>query len=134
MKVHQQHYLLIFTSLLLLSNIINTDSTATEVYDAGPKNRVVPALGAFSIHDKDQNGSLSRDEYDDFLTKIEDRRKETGRPMHRFSSLLRFEDIDTNNDEGLTEDEILAALNNRLRKNRRYRFSNEKEGSLPRHR
>jgi len=76
----------------------------------------------FSIHDIDKSGTLSEVEYQQLIEHVELRRKSTGRPMRRFSPTLWFEEIDTNKDGYISEDEMISALNKRLKEHRRYRY------------
>lgn len=87
----------------------------------GSKENNSPRARIFSVHDIDQDGLLSREEYRRLQAHIENRRKTSGRPMHGFSPPPRFEDIDNNDDGVITEDEMISVLNQRLRKHRRYR-------------
>ena len=126
MKTH--HNLLFFTiaSALLLSSLISTillAGQAENIFEQEKMDRPCPGKRAdvFSIHDLDQSGSLNQEEYRHFQEQMENRRKTTGRPMRRHSPPLHFEDVDQNNDGVITEDELIFALKNRLRKHRRYR-------------
>lgn len=81
---------------------------------------------AFSIHDLNQDGVLSWEEYQLFLGKVEKRRKTDEQTGRRYAPPLRFEEIDTNKDGYLTEDEMINALNQRLQKHKRYRNRNSR--------
>ncbi|MCW8882787.1 MAG: EF-hand domain-containing protein [Sedimenticola sp.] len=81
---------------------------------------------AFSIHDLNQDGALSWEEYQQFLGKVEKRRKRDEQTGRRYAPPLRFEEIDTNKDGYLTEDEMINALNQRLQKHKRYRNRNNR--------
>jgi EF-hand domain pair len=124
MKTYSNQFMLTITSVVLLSSFFN----ATDLMARPPQNKpeskktTLPCPRIFSIHDADQNGSLNREEYRQFVEKIKARRETTGRPMRRFSTTLRFEDIDSNNDGHLSEDEMISVLNKRLKKHRRYRL------------
>lgn len=124
MKTHPTSLLFAIASILLLSSpFIVSDLLAAPPQNGLGSNKMVhPGSRAFSIHDIDQNGSLSREEYSQLVEQIEIRRKATGRPMHRYSPSLRFEEIDGNGDDYITEDEMISALNKRLKKHRRYRY------------
>ncbi|MCW8827071.1 MAG: EF-hand domain-containing protein [Gammaproteobacteria bacterium] len=76
----------------------------------------------FSIHDIDKSGTLSRDEYQRFVEQIEERRKLTGKPMRRFSTTIKFDEIDIDGDGYLTEDEMVDAINVQKQRSRRYRY------------
>ncbi len=114
-------YQLLLVTILCFINPIDLQA-ASQKNASSPPVTPQPGSHAFSIHDTDLNGSLSREEYDHFVEQIEIRRKATGRPMRRLSTLLSFEDIDNNNDGLITEDEMTRALNRRLQKHRRYRY------------
>lgn len=124
MKTHHNPLLFAIASTLLLSSHF----TATDLLAAPPQNglgskiMVQPGSRAYSIHDIDQSGSLSREEYRNFVVQIEIRRQATGRPMRRYSPPLRFEEIDSNDDGNITEDEMTSTLNERLKMHRRYRY------------
>ena len=77
---------------------------------------------AFSVHDADGDGLLSRDEYRKFVQHVQARHEATGRPMNRVWPPLRFEVIDRNGNGFITEDELISALNLRLRQHRRERW------------
>ena len=122
MKTHHRRIFFTLTLVLLLS-IFFIDVMAAPSENSPESNKnVLPCSRAFSIYDIDRDGSLSRDEYRQFVEQIEIRRNATGRPMRRYSPPLLFEEIDSNKDEYLTEDEMISALNKRLRKHRRYRY------------
>lgn len=122
MKTHHRHLFFTLATVLLLS-ILFIDIMAAASENSHDINKVVlPCSRTFSIYDTDRNGSLSRDEYRQLVEQIEIRRKLTGRKMRRYLPPLRFEEIDSNYDEYLTEDEMISALNKRLRKHRRYRY------------
>jgi|GEM_PF-3006119 len=89
--------------------------------EQSPDANIEPHAGPFSIHDLDQNGLLSRDEYGQFLTAVEQRRKAASESGRRYSPPLRFEEIDRNDDGSLSEDEMISALNRRLERHQRYR-------------
>jgi hypothetical protein len=42
--------------------------------------------------------------------------------MRRYSPPLRFEEIDSNDDGNITEDEMTSTFNERLKMHRRYRY------------
>ncbi len=118
--------LLVFTiaSALLLSSLFKASDLLAVPPQNGlyPKNIVQHGPRVFSVHDIDQNGSLNREEYQQFIEQIEIWHEATGHPMRRSSPPLRFEVIDTNDDGYLTEDEMISTLNKRLQKQRRYRY------------
>ena len=77
-------------------------------------------LRVFSVHDSNQDGVLSKQEYQRFIEHLKLRQGE-GRQQRHFP-LLRFEQIDTNKDGAITEDEMLHALNKRLERHQRERY------------
>lgn len=81
----------------------------------------------FSIHDYDNNGSLSKQEYQQLLQQIKARRESSDRPKGRYSRPLNFEEVDKNQDGRITEDEMITALNLRLQQHRRYRYRGGRE-------
>ncbi|MCB1753261.1 MAG: hypothetical protein KDI74_16210 [Gammaproteobacteria bacterium] len=117
---------LLFTSalMLILSSIVGTTDLLAEPpkRDLNSKYRVQPGSHTFSIHDIDRNGTLSREEYRIFVEKIELRRQASGRDRRDYPAPLRFEEIDGNEDEQLSEDEMISTLNKRLQRHRRYRY------------
>lgn len=78
-------------------------------------------IAIFTIHDSNKDGYLSKTEYDEFVTQRDYKRRKSGRPMRRFSIPLEFNEIDSNHDQLINEEEMIDALNKRLRKHRRYR-------------
>ena len=124
LQIHHNPLFFAIASILLLSSLF----TASDLLAVPPQNgigykeTVQPGSRAFSIHDIDQNGLLSREEYRHFVEQIEIRRKATGHPMRRYSPPFRFEEVDSNEDGYITEDEMISALNKRLQKHRRYRY------------
>lgn len=75
----------------------------------------------YSMHDSNQDGFLSRDEYSQLVDKLDRRRQEKGSPKHGFSERATFEEIDTDGDGFISEDELVDTLNKLLRKHRRHR-------------
>jgi Ca2+-binding EF-hand superfamily protein len=124
MNSHHDPLLFIVVSALLLSSPFKvTDLLAAPSQNSlGSETMVQPGSRVFSVHDIDKNGSISREEYRHFVEQIEIRQRATGRPMRRYSQPLRFEVIDSNDNGYLTEDEMISALNKRLKKHRRYRY------------
>lgn len=90
-------------------------------------NATASGSHAFSVHDIDKNGVLSREEYRIFIEQMELRRRAEGRDRHHYPVPLRFEEIDANADGYLTEDEMTASLNKRLQRHRRYRYQRGRE-------
>lgn len=78
----------------------------------GPK-RAVPQ--AFSVHDQDRDGYLSRAEYATLHAQCEKLRDATGRPLCNATQLLEFDDLDRNRDDRIGEDELLQTLGRRFR-------------------
>ena len=80
---------------------------------AGP-NRASPQ--AFSVHDLDRDGTLSREEYAALRAHCEERRAETGgRRGCDPSRLLEFEALDGDHDGRIGEDELVEVLGRRHR-------------------
>ena len=123
MKTDYNPSLLVAAMTLLLHGAFLANDLLAEPLqnDPGSKTEVQPGPGPFSMHDSDGDGSLSREEYRLFIEYVTARRETTGRPMRRFSPPLQFEEIDTNGDGYISEDEMVSALNKRLQKHRRYR-------------
>ena len=124
MKTIRTHPFLSTGSLLILITLFNSANlwaeTASDRFDS---NRLPQSNNpAFSIHDIDKNGSLSREEYHHFVSRTKKRRKSSRTSTTRYSALLKFEEIDVNADGDITEDELLDTLNRHLRQHRRYRY------------
>jgi EF-hand domain pair len=115
---------LVIASALLLSGsmTITVLAAAPTPDDTGARQTARPGAPAFSIHDIDQDGYLSRAEYRHLIEQIENRRRATGRPMRRYLPFLRFEEVDRDDDGFITEDEMIASLKKRLQMHRRYRY------------
>jgi len=124
MKTIHTHPFFTTGSLLLLLSLFNSSNLWAETSsDRFNSNRLPQSDSpAFSIHDTDKNGSLNREEYRRFVSQIERRRKSSQIPASRYSTLLKFEEIDANADGHITEDELLDTLNRHLRQHRRYRY------------
>lgn len=97
---------------------VASTTLASEPPGAGSRG---PGNGSFSIHDLDGNGVLSRAEYERFLATLEQRRRATGKPGRGVPPPLRFEEIDRDRDGNLSEEEMISALNQRLKRHRHYR-------------
>lgn len=82
----------------------------------GPK-RAVPK--AFSVHDQDRDGYLSRAEYAALRAQCEKLRDAKGWPLCNTTRLLEFGDLDRNRDDRIGEDELLETLGRRFRGGRR---------------
>jgi hypothetical protein len=81
---------------------------------AGP-NRANPP--AFSVHDLDRDGYLSREEYAALRTQCRERSRETGSPR---CALLDFETLDADHDGRISEDDLVETLGRRHRGGRNF--------------
>ncbi|MCB1870054.1 MAG: hypothetical protein KDI43_16455 [Gammaproteobacteria bacterium] len=124
MKTVNKTSLFTVASMLFLSGFFGiTDLPAEQPKnDLNSRKAVQPGSYVFSIHDTDQNGLLSREEYYIFIQQIELRRQANGRNRRHYPPPLRFEEIDSDEDGYLTEDEMISSLNKRLKRHRRYRY------------
>jgi len=113
-------WIFIFATVSLLS--FYSAVMAVPASDGRGANKSPPGCRAFSIYDADQNGSLNRDEYHQLVEQIEIRRSEKGHHGRRNMPPLGYEEVDSNKDGLINEDEMISALNRRLRKHRRYRY------------
>ncbi|WP_170142068.1 EF-hand domain-containing protein [Thioalbus denitrificans] len=84
-----------------------------------------PVTRPFSVHDRDQDGVLSRDEYAALLGRMQERH-EAGRFL--CPRPLDFEEVDANGDQQITEEELGAALESQLERQRGYRHRRGREG------
>ena len=121
--------LLAFISSLLLHGACEAAELTTNPISKCPDPPKVneARTRAFSVYDTDQDGVLSKKEYDHFIGQLEIRRKTGRRPKRDYLPPLNFHEIDRNNDGFITEDEMLSTLSGRLKKHRRYRY----RGSQP---
>ncbi len=76
-------------------------------------NRALPP--AFSVHDRDRDGYLSREEYAALSARCQDRRGRAGRPRCDPARLLDFDTLDADHDGRISEDEVLRTLGRRYR-------------------
>jgi Ca2+-binding EF-hand superfamily protein len=120
--------------LTLISSLLLHDTCEAAELTTGPISKCLAApkvvearTQVFSVHDTDQDGVLSRDEYEHFIGQLEIRRKAGRHPMRGYLPSLNFHEIDRNTDGFITEDEMLSTLSGRLKKHRRYRY----RGSQP---
>ncbi|RDH81281.1 MAG: hypothetical protein DIZ80_14340 [endosymbiont of Galathealinum brachiosum] len=124
MNIHFYQCLMIISIISLISCSVhkveqqvlakNNDPVSTKKMKRGER--------AFSIYDVDKNGLLSRDEYYYFEKHIEDKVKLARGKKKQSLPLLRFEEVDSDKDGFINEDEMISALNLRLQKHRRYRY------------
>jgi hypothetical protein len=90
---------------------------------------VEPVSRPFSVHDRDRDGVLSCDEYAALLGRMQERQSQ--RDMAgRFHSprLLDFDEVDANGDRQITEEELGAALESQLERQRGYRHRRGRDG------
>jgi len=79
---------------------------------AGP-NRATPP--AFSVHDLDRDGYLSREEYAALRARCQDSRGGAGRPRCDPARQIDFNTLDTDHDGRIGEDELVETLGWRYR-------------------
>lgn len=114
MQAGRKSSLLIVMSVLLLP---------VAVADNGPATSVVPPRAAvFSVHDSNQDGYLDRAEYQHLLENLNIRHNAGHCRHNKPARLLGFDEIDRDANGFLSEDEMVSALNKRLRQHRRYRY------------
>jgi len=94
--------------LLLLTLL----ALAAPLQAAGP-NRPTPP--AFSVHDLDRDGYLSRVEYAALRAQCQDWRGGAGRPRCNPARLLDFDTLDADHDGRISEDELVETLGRRYR-------------------
>lgn len=116
--------LLIFLSFLFISSVCRAvDQSPTPTPNRPGAHKMLGAkLHTFSVHDTNQDGLLSRKEYRHFSEQLALRRQTCGRPACDHAQHLSFEEIDSNYDGYISEDEMVLVLNKRLKRHRRYRY------------
>lgn len=81
---------------------------------APPAGALDPATPqAYSVHDLDRDGYLSREEYAALRAQHQARRNHAGRPQR--APLLEFDALDSNQDGRISEEELLETLRRRYR-------------------
>jgi hypothetical protein len=70
---------------------------------------------AFSVHDQDRDGYLSRAEYAALSAQCRKLRDAKGWRLCNATHLLEFDDLDRNHDDRIGEDELLETLGRRFR-------------------
>lgn len=69
----------------------------------------------FSVHDRDRDGYLSREEYAALRLRCQERRDGDGRPRCNPARLLDFDALDGDRDGRVAEDELVNVLGRRHR-------------------
>jgi hypothetical protein len=120
--------LLVITAALLVSIEDGTvvRSAAAADNESNNQEENTSKSRVFTVHDTNRDRVLSRDEYSELMDKIDRRQAKKG-PKRRSPLPASFDEIDTDGDDYISEDELVNELNKRLRKHRRHRshgFSN----------
>lgn len=79
---------------------------------------------AFSIHDTDLDGYLSRSEFQNIRRAEKGQGKEEAQSRGAGPRFLQFNRVDTDHDGLVSEDELVDALNQRLKAHRQHRYRN----------
>ncbi len=74
----------------------------------------------FSVHDTDADGYLSRQEYEALLQARRQRQAASGRPFHGVHPPPGFDQIDADQDQLISADELTTILGRRLRLRQRH--------------
>lgn len=96
-------------TLLLLLTLL---ALAAPLRAAAPHRAAPPA---FSVHDLDRDGYLSREEYAALRARCQDSRGRVGRPRCDPARLLDFDMLDADHDGRIGEDELVETLRRRYR-------------------
>ena len=104
-------------SVTMMITMLMVGSSVADEHHSGKNRRG----DVFSIHDTNHDGLRDKFEYQQFISHRKRRNDDSSKPHRRRSSRFEFEEIDADGDGYITEDEIIVALNRRLRKQRRYR-------------
>ena len=115
MKVYIFHSLTVVILLASVSGQFCSSSVEAAPGVKSSDNRV------FSVHDQNRDGFLNQKEYEHFYKQMTQLRQLRGR-SHRHMPLYLFGEIDHNEDGLIDEEEMISAMNERLRKHRRYRY------------
>jgi len=107
--------LLAAASLLLSFGSPGQSASGNEAGTPAP-----PPVRVFSVHDLDGDGYLTRQEYEMFLQRWRQHRAASGRPIQDSRRLPHFDDIDSNGDQRLSEDELTALVRQRLHRRHRH--------------
>lgn len=91
-------------------------SAAPPTAGADNPERMAGQKRPFSVYDSNQDGVLSRGEYQQFRARIKPRKPRGAKRA------LSFDEIDQNRDDYITEDELVSSLNSRLKEHRHKRY------------
>lgn len=107
--------------MVLLACVLTMDASLAELPQVGNEHRPTPLQErhSFTIHDSNRDGLLNKQEYQHFVEQLTNRHRANSHPLQPAPPPLRFEIIDSNSDGNITEEEMIEALNQRLRQQRR---------------
>lgn len=108
--------------VLVLLSAVSLSAAMADDRDVAAQTEAPAKAAVFSVHDRNQDGYLDRHEYHQMLEHRGGFWRSGGCDDRKKPSALLFDDVDTDANGYISEDEMVTSLSQRLRKHRRHRF------------